>query len=823
MKRPLAGVMAGYVGGLFLGHVCQPPPLPLWIAALLLGVAALWQAKCQRVVLCIAVFVSGWANLVTHTTALSPDDLRQLIAEPAAVSVRGTIVEPPQLKIIEREDSLITHTMAMVDVTEVKRLDQWEPASGRVMVITPGTLDSRYFQDQRVTIAGALEPPGPPLAEGLFDYRDYLHTRGIYYELRANSTNDWRPAPAALATPPLTQHFLDWSHATLAHGLPAVDEPLRLIWAMTLGWRTAFTGDIGDPFLRAGTMHLFAIDGLRIGMVSAMIITLLRVLQRPRAMCGLVCIPVIWFYTAATGWEPSAVRATVMMTIIILGWALKRPSDLINSLAAAALVILVWNPLQLFEAGFQLSFLVVLVIALMLPPLNGQIDRLLQFDPLVPVTHIPKWKQHGAATLRHLLQFSALSLAAWVGSIPLSAQYFNLFSPVSAPANVIAVPLGMLALMSNLGSLVCGAWLPAATTLFNHAAWFFMLAMTEVSEWFTRLPGAYWYVPAPGWTMTILYYITIVPALIAWNAIAKPAPAGQNSPARAQGTRPKTCLLISLTSLMIAFGLGVWHWSTTRHTTTLTILPLSGGQTVFVSGAEAPIPWLINCGNDSAVDGTLKPFLRACGQNRIPQLILTTGDTASCGGAERLQELFTIDHLLTSPAYFRSSNYRAFLDNFDQPPSQHELLNLNATNGCWQVLHPGLNDNFARADDNALVLRGAFGRFHVLLLSNLGRQGQSALLGRTNDLRADIVVSALPAQGEPLCDDLIHAARPKVIVIVDADYPVQHRASPKLKLRLGKAGIPVIYTRTAGAVTVAEKEDGWEVQTMDGGRFGSDK
>ena len=181
-----------------------------------------------------------------------------------------------------------------------------------------------------------------------------------------------------MSTPPLTDRFLNWSKQTLALGLPAEDEPLRLLWAMTLGWRTAFTGDIGEPFLRAGTMHMFAIDGLRIALLSGMIVTLLRVLRLSRAWCGAIAIPAIWFYTAATGWEPSAIRASVMMTVVLGGWALKRPGDLLNSLAAAAFIILLWDPRQLFEASFQLSFFVMLVIALMLPPLNGFFDRIVE-------------------------------------------------------------------------------------------------------------------------------------------------------------------------------------------------------------------------------------------------------------------------------------------------------------------------------------------------------------------------------------------------------------------------------------------------------------
>ena len=90
-------------------------------------------------------------------------------------------------------------------------------------------------------------------------------------------------------------------------------------------------------------MHMFAIDGLRIALLSGMIVTLLRVMRLSRAWSGAIAIPVIWFYTAATGWESSAVRASVMMTIVLGGWALKRPSDLVNSLAAAAFLILLWN------------------------------------------------------------------------------------------------------------------------------------------------------------------------------------------------------------------------------------------------------------------------------------------------------------------------------------------------------------------------------------------------------------------------------------------------------------------------------------------------
>ena len=95
-------------------------------------------------------------------------------------------------------------------------------------------------------------------------------------------------------------------------------------------------------------------------------------------------------------------------------------------------------------------------------------------------------------------------------------MYFHLFSPISTLANIIAVPLGTLALMSNLGALVCGAWFPWATEMFNHSAWFFMSAMTEVSEWSTKIPGAYFYVPEPSWISIVLYYLVLIIILSGW-------------------------------------------------------------------------------------------------------------------------------------------------------------------------------------------------------------------------------------------------------------------------------------------------------------------
>src|SRR5207249_923391 len=241
----------------------------------------------------------------------------------------------------------------------------------------------------------------------------------------------------ALAGPPWPDQFRDWAQRTLARGLGPEDESLRLLWAMVLGWKPALTQEVSQPFMRTGTLHIFAISGLHIALIAWILVNLLRLIQVPRGPCGAIVIPLIWFYTAVTGWQASAIRSTVMMTIIVAGWALKRPSHLLNSLAAAALIILIWDPQQLFQAGFQLSFFVVLGLALITPSLEKVRQSLLKTDPLLPDELRPRWQRWFRTLASHVTAGLATSFAAWIGSLPLIAYYFYMVTPVSLFANLL--------------------------------------------------------------------------------------------------------------------------------------------------------------------------------------------------------------------------------------------------------------------------------------------------------------------------------------------------------------------------------------------------
>ena len=797
MKRPLLPVVLLYVGGILAAEFVSLPLLPVLCVSLLLVVLALILARVRTLLLYPLLVLAGFANSTFHSSIISPVDLRRILGtEPHLTTVRGTLLESPTLRVYGQGEESSWRTLARVEISGLRpEKASWEPASGLIAVTTPGLL-TNFFSGQSVEITGVVARPKLAVAEGTFDYRRYLQRQGIYYQLQAESENDWRPIGSSPALP-LSDRFSGWARRALALGLPVEDESVRLEWALALGWKTALTEEVSEPFVRAATYHIFAVDGLRMAIIFGIFYSVLRALGLPRPLCGVILIPMIWFYVALTGWPASAIRATVMLTIIIIGWVLKRPSNPTNSLFAAALIILVWDPPQLFQAGFQLSFFVVLCLILIIPPVFELVKRLTAPDPLLPRQLHRHWPPVLHVPACYFTDLLVTSFAAWIGSIPLVAYYFNILTPVSTPANILAVPLCVLVLISNLISLLFAFWFPAAAVLFNHAGWFCMEIIRVTSDWFARWPAAYYYVPAPSLFTIVVYYALLLAIVTGW--IFRPARRFWKLAA-------------------FSFGIGIWSWTFCRQlpVTHLFVLPVHGGAAIYCDAFGFKKDLLIDPGSTNSVQFITKPFLRAQGVNRSPPLLLTHGDIQHVGGAEPFREMFDLRQVYTSPLRFRSAPYRRIVERLGKVPGLLSTVCRDEVLGGWTVLHPDSTDRFTRADDGTLVLKAVLQGTSVLLLSDLGRAGQKALLERTPNLRANIVVAGLPAADEPLSDALIDAIHPRLIIIADSEFPISERASPRLQARLGQTRIPVLYTRTSGAVSLEFRDGSWELRTMNG-------
>lgn len=795
MSHPLLRVVCLYAAGVLLGSWGEFRWF--WLLAVLLGlsVAGAFFKRCRPLLCSGLLLFGGWLNFTCQTQIWSDLDLRrQLTGEPVLADVRGRLVETPRITRRLRNGATFSRTQAELEITMLRtNRGAWMPSTGRIAVSSPGTLGAPFHQGQCVQISGVLAKPEGPLAEGLFDYGAYLNRRGIHFQLRADGTNDWALGKDGEVAPPLTDRFLRWARQTLSTGLPEDDPATGLLQAMTLGWKTALTDEVERPFMESGTMHIFAVSGLHIALIAGILLSVLRLLRVPGSVCGVLVVPALWFYTAATGWQASAVRASLMMTVILGGWSLRRPSNLLNSLAAAALLILAVEPRQLFQASFQLSFAVVLSLSLLLPPLRQRLLQALQPDPLLPSRLVPRWKRRLGTPLRWLLLTIATSLAAWVGAMPLTAHYFHLFSPGTLLANLMLLPCAGAALASALASLVTGAWWPWLSEVFNHGAWFWMHRMMDISRGVAALPGAFRHVPSPSQALLAVYYGTFLLVALGWFRAAR-----------------LRWLLMGSGTLLVALFLRQIH---IRHSSaSMTVLPLDGGMAVHVKAPDADRPMLVDCGNLNAFEAVVADFLHARGEDRIQALVLTHGEVRHMGAASQLLEQFPAPTLGLSTVRFRSGPYRALLN---QPlPGRVEVVRLQCGDqfAGWEILHPPSGLTVRLADEGALVLRGQIRGNTILLLSDLNRHGQRMLMEENDpgQLRANIVVTGLPGEGEPLINDLLLRVQPELIIIGDDDRPANRRAPPGLLVRLQESGASVLSTRETGAVQVEFDDRGWK-------------
>jgi competence protein ComEC len=837
MKRfPLLLITALFAGGIIAGGFL-PVSYKWWLGTAAVCAAAGWLVVPARQLLAwILISLCGASLFACHDQIVSPNDLRLILGNEAKLaSMKGFLTETPSYTHFVEKGREHFRTSCRMRVAEITLPGQ-NPvfAEGTILITVPARLPEGFYSGQTAKVEGVVALPPKALAPGLFDYRKYLAGQRTYYQLQCRETNDWKlPAGASSASLPWSDRFLSWGRRVTLLGLPAEDAEVHLLWAMSLGWRPGLNTDAATPFIRTGTMHIFAISGLHVALIAAVLVQLFRFVRLPRGVCAWVIIPLIWFYTAATGWQPSAIRSTLMSSIVVLGWSLKRPSNLLNSLMASALIILIWEPEQLFQASFQLSFFVVLSMALLLParenpgPLNeNPSERLSKSrwfgwigshpltwrkrgwkpgpfvswwpgDELLPPQLEPAWLSTFRSASQWVFLSVLTSLAAWIGSLPLIMYYFSIITPVSLVANLVVVPLSSLALACNLASLCTGDWFSGATALFNHAAWFFMLLMDKLSNLFSSWRSGYYYVLPPSVGAIIFYYIFLVLAS-----------AGCLFRARMR--------YLTVGVLGMALAIYCVPILQSRDSLKVTILPAGGGS-ILIHDHPAGERILVNSADERGTKMVLCPFLHATGINSIDSLLITHASVRHVGGTGVLLNDTPPRKVITSSQRFRSGPYNSALRELEKKGIFRRVMGENEMAGRWQALHPAIDSKLAAADERPLVFKGEYGGLRMLFLSDLSVEGQRVLMEKhVGELKTDLLIAGMPARGEPLSNSLLDAAAPEVIILCTSDYPAANRGSAKLRERLQSRGIPVYYLDETKAVTVTVKPNRFRLEAMNG-------
>ena len=231
--------------------------------------------------------------------------------------------------------------------------------------------------------------------------------------------------------------------------------------ALTLGWRADIDPTTQASYRDSGIAHLLAVSGLHVGLVAAMVGLALFWVgreRRGRIIRGCVQLTAVWLFTVITGLAPSTVRAALMFSLFIVSNILGRRTPKLNLLAAAAIIMLIANPMLLFDIGWQLSFSAVAGILLAMPVIMAFRNK--------------------------LYQAAMVSVAATTATLPVTLTTFHRFQPYFLIANVLIVPLSAFILAFSLLYMA----LPCGFTAWPVEA---MLRATEaVTSWVASLPGA---------------------------------------------------------------------------------------------------------------------------------------------------------------------------------------------------------------------------------------------------------------------------------------------------------------------------------------------
>lgn len=350
----------------------------------------------------------------------------------------------------------------------------------------------------KLQIPGLLGPLDPPRNPGQFDFARWAALRGIYTRLEVNDPIHSQVLDRDQGNPlvVLALRTREWMRQTLIRG---VDDPIvsNLLVGMVLGDVSEIPNFVQEQFRGTGTFHLFSVSGLHVSIVAVLFWTLCRVACLPRRIAVIATIGLVFFYVLITGLKPASVRSAIMAAIVLFGLMAERKPILLNNLLAAGFFILLANTNDLFNPGFQLSFCVVAAILLLANPLTALLEKPFQPDPFLPEKLLSAPRRALFESGKKVASLSAVSIAAWCGSLPLTLGYFHLVSLTALPANMVAVPVSFGIMSVGLLALGAGVIAPGLAAIYNQTNWLLTKILLASVSFFAALPGSFFYVRAP--------------------------------------------------------------------------------------------------------------------------------------------------------------------------------------------------------------------------------------------------------------------------------------------------------------------------------------
>ena len=468
--------------GVVAGTVAPPlAPMVVVASAIVTAGAILWRGLVPeewRAMAMLGPLFAAAGVAIAGVHAATPDPLAELAAlEPGEVVIVGRVASPPEESSFGyRADVRIEHLWH--EGKEVLR-------GGAVQVFAG---DLSVGVGDRVRVDGEISRP--ETGEDGFDYARYLSTKGVSAVVDATAV--W-PVDDERGWIGRVHRRTD---VALGYGLRP--QEAAVVRGMVLGDRSLIPEDLDEAFQRSGITHVLAISGQHVAVLAAAIFFALRLCAVPAGPRITATLVLAWLYIIVAGAPPSAIRAGVVATLVLAAGLLGRQLSPLHFMTTMLAAVLAYNPLLVFNTGFQLSVAAVFGILLLRKPLKSLVEGTL----LRPFKEPPE-------TVSNLL---AASLAAQVATTPIIAVSFDEVSVVGVLTNLIAVPIsGPILTLGLLGSLA-GNVFPALAYPLNACNGFLVSVLEALALTASAMPMATVKTPAVPLFVAALFYVGCLPA-----------------------------------------------------------------------------------------------------------------------------------------------------------------------------------------------------------------------------------------------------------------------------------------------------------------------
>jgi competence protein ComEC len=860
--RPLVGITTFFAIGIFTNYFVGIPPfivLPtIFLAIIVYALLFILHSRQNAagpvrsgvLALLILVFLTGISYHHFRSNSYPGNNISNIIStERIPIHLRGVVISPPIDKYVqglplssvvkhrkkmsnfllrveaveytlqaETTRHTTTKTAYLEDFVRETKLRDWRNILGVIKVnVYPTRQEEKtlagkwpYLSDKlnygdKVELTCKISVPSTSRNPGQFDYKNYLKKQKPRIDAVASvlSANNIKVLSEGNGN-----HFFTFVYS-LKKQLNAVierhvkEESIPLVKSILLGDREKVPANLMDGFLQTGTIHFLAISGLHVGILVISLHYFLRLFRLNIRHLAIIIILVVFLYAAITGMKSPIIRAGIMVAVYYGTFIVNRRWDLPNSIAAAVFIILLINPSDLFNVGFQLSVLAVLGIIYC----SSRFENFFWKSTLLVEKLQAKEERNEPWFLLRVYcrKTFCVSLGAWIAVMPLIAYYFHIVTPLAVFLNILIFPLVWLILVGGFIVLILGLVFPMLVTPFAWLISYSEIMLESLILLFSTYLKTFFYTSTPSWIWIIVYYLIIIFFIIR------------------EKFKIKIAYMLILTLIILNIFLFSGLSGRSQDCLKLTCFDVRHGASFFIQFPNGK-NMLFDTGTKGNYDVgkfIVDPFLRHEGIKKIDTIVISHEHDDHCNGIPSIIERFKVDNVFVNKFFLQSGNRVELLKLFKEEKLKTGLMADGLEIKGYEpakiiVLNPPDRDTLRfngfpienlSINDSSSVLLIDFKGYRILLCADIGERGIETLLSGKDSLDADVI--QVPHHGG-FCEkteDLLKRASPKHAIISGSENDVSTSTIEAYQ----KYGVSLFKTHEDGAVTFTIDEDGIKV------------